>query len=70
MSVMYRCDGCIAEHAGIGLPSGWTKARGFIAPEDRAPRQGARPVVHFCSSCTAKRDDARKTLGRKRLRVT
>lgn len=29
---------------GIKLPSEWSKMRGFVAPEDRKPRQGEKIV--------------------------
>ena len=74
MTATYTCDGvdCDASHKALGgqrMPRGWTRARGFLTPKERRPRQGGRPVVHFCPRCTARRNTARTVLGRERLRV-
>jgi len=71
MSVVHRCDNkdCNMEIHGIKLPRGWSKLRGFVAPEDRRPRQGARSVMHFCAKCSAIRQQAKDTLDKMRMRV-
>lgn len=74
MSLRYVCDGVgctvfVAMTRRGVMPTGWQRARGWIAPDDRTARQGGRPVMHLCPACIARRDEARTTLGRKRLRL-